>query len=213
MNIQKRLYFIVILFAFMSFAISLPGQAVSAPAGSAEVSLQKTTAEALLKPRNDIPGLKNFAKVSDELYRGQQPDAEGFRQLKKMGIKTVVNLRAFHSDRSMLTGLKLRYYNISFKTWHAEDEDVVDFLKIMTNKKYHPVFVHCQHGADRTGTMVAVYRVVVQGWDMERAIEEMPNFGFHTIWTNLKKYLRNLDAKKIMEKVKKAAEPDVEIVY
>jgi len=163
-------------------------------------------------PRNDIAGLLNFAKVSDELYRGQQPERSGFEALKKMGIKTVVSLRAFHSDRSMLKGLGLNYYRVSFNTWHAEDEDVLAFLKIIKNPKYHPVFVHCQHGADRTGTMCAIYRVAVQGWKMEDAISEMKNFGFHEIWTNLPKYLKAFDTKKIMNELDKAADPKVDLV-
>ncbi len=163
-------------------------------------------------PRNDIDGLLNFAKVSDELYRGQQPERKGFEALKKMGIKTVVSLRAFHSDRSMLKGLGLNYYRVSFNTWHAEDEDVLAFLKIIKDPKYHPVFVHCQHGADRTGTMCAIYRVALQGWSMEDAIAEMKNFGFHEIWTNLPKYLKAFDTKKILEELNKTAEPKIDLV-
>jgi len=227
MNIRKIIYSINVIFFFFAVSLfsieaadaasietkSLSSSEIAVSSPIAGAAIGNTSAEALLMPRNDLPGLKNFARVSDELYRGQQPDAEGFRQLKKMGIKTVINLRAFHSDRSMMKGLKLRYHNINFNTWHAEDEDVVDFLKIVTNKKYHPVFVHCQHGSDRTGTMVAIYRVAVQGWKMERAMEELPNFGFHAIWVNLKTYLKAFDPKAIMKKVREAEEPEVEIIY
>jgi len=141
------------------------------------------------------PGLPNFFKVSDDLYRGAQPTAEGFRELEKMGVKTDVNLRSFHSDSSLLEGTKLGYENINVKAWHAEDEDLVRFLKIVTDKKNTPVFVHCQYGADRTGMVVAVYRMAVQGWTKDEAIEEMTQggFGFHKTWENLVTYLRKLD--------------------
>ena len=69
------------------------------------------------------------------------------------------------------------------------------FLEIVTDPEKRPVFVHCMHGADRTGTMVAVYRIVVEGWDKEKAIDEMRNgpFGFHEIWTGLPEFLKELD--------------------
>ena len=69
----------------------------------------------------------------------------------------------------------------------------------MTNPESGTVLVHCQHGADRTGLLVAVYRVVVQGWSKERAIDEMTNggFGFHPVWKNLVAYLRHLDVARI----------------
>jgi protein tyrosine phosphatase (PTP) superfamily phosphohydrolase (DUF442 family) len=166
----------------------------------------------LAAPRNDLPGLPNFAKISDALYRGAQPTREGFLELKKMGVRTVVNLRTAHSDKELMTGLGLKYVSISFKPWHAEDEDVIPFLKVVANPQHQPVFVHCQHGADRTGTMVAIYRVCVQGWDMKQAMEELPRFGFHSIWENLRRYLLALDAVAMKAKAASAQEPKVEIV-
>jgi protein tyrosine/serine phosphatase len=152
----------------------------------------------------NIEGVPNCHKVSDDLYRGAQPSDEGMKRLEKFGIKTVINLRAFHSDRDELKDVNLSSEHISVKPWHPEDEDVVRFLKIVTDKTRTPVFVHCQYGADRTGTMCAIYRIAVQGWSKDEAIEEMTkgNFGFHEIWTNLVDYIRALD----IEKIKQQAE-------
>jgi protein tyrosine/serine phosphatase len=149
----------------------------------------------------NIEGVPNCHKVSDDLYRGAQPSKEGMRQLEKFGIKTVVNLREFHSDRDELKDANLGSEHISAKPWHSENEDVVRFLKIVTDKSRTPVFVHCQYGADRTGTMCAIYRMTVQGWSKDEAIEEMTkgNFGFHEIWNNLVDYIRALDIEKIKQ--------------
>jgi len=149
----------------------------------------------------NLEGMPNCHKVSDDLYRGAQPSEEGMRQLEKFGIKTVVNLRAFHSDRDELKDANLGSEHISVKPWHPEDEDVVRFLKIVTDKNRTPVFVHCQYGSDRTGTMCAIYRIAVQGWSKDEAIEEMTkgNFGFHEIWANLVDYIRGLDIEKIKQ--------------
>jgi protein tyrosine/serine phosphatase len=152
-----------------------------------------------------VEGLPNLNKVSDILYRGAQPTAEGFKELKNMGVKTVVSLRAFHSDADLLGDTGLAYENISFKTWHPEDDDIVKFLNIVTDKTKQPVFVHCQHGADRTGTMCAIYRIVVDGWTKDQAIKEMTEggFGFHAVWENLIDFIKALN----IDEIKKAIQP------
>lgn len=152
--------------------------------------------------RIELPGVPNFYKVSDDLYRGAQPTAEGMKRLEKLGIKTVVNLRSLHSDRSGLKGAALSYEHIGMTTWNLEDKDVIRFLKIVTDPNRTPVFVHCQHGADRTGTMCAIYRIAVQGWSKDAAIEEMTKggFGYHSVWQNLPNYIRNLNVQKIRQR-------------
>lgn len=149
------------------------------------------------------PGLPNLHRITDNLYRGAQPTAEGMQQLKAMGIRTVVNLRSFHSDRDEIGGTGLAYEHIYMKAWHPEDKELVRFLQIVTDPARQPVFFHCQHGADRTGTMCALYRMAIQGWTREEALKEMTEggFGFHGIWQNLIEYINALD----IEAVKKRA--------
>lgn len=149
------------------------------------------------------PGLPNLHKVSDALYRGAQPTAEGMKELAGMGIKTVVCLRAFHSDEDLLKGTSLAYVPIPMKTWDAEEPDVLRFLSMVTDTNRTPVFVHCQHGADRTGTLCAIYRMVVQGWPREKAIEEMTRggFGFHKLWVNLVKFIEGFDVESVRKKL------------
>ena len=144
-------------------------------------------------------GLPNLAKVSETLYRGAQPTAEGMAELEKMGVKSVVNLRSFHSDRKLLKETKLDYTHITMKAWHPEYKELVQFLKIASDKEKQPVFVHCQHGSDRTGLNCAVYRIAVQNWSLEEAMREMRQggFGFHEVWKNIPPYLESLDFKKL----------------
>jgi protein tyrosine phosphatase (PTP) superfamily phosphohydrolase (DUF442 family) len=119
--------------------------------------------------------------------------------LKTMGIETVANLRSFHSDREEIGDTGLAYEHIYMKAWHAEEEDAVRFLQIVANPRHVPFIVHCQHGADRTGSMCALYRVAVQGWSKEEAIEEMVQggFGFHGVWDNLIQWMKALDVEHI----------------
>jgi protein tyrosine/serine phosphatase len=150
------------------------------------------------------PGLANFYRISPALLRGAQPDATGFKTLEEMGVKTVVNLRFFHDDGDIkVKDSKLDFKRIHFTPIYPEDADMVKFLKIVNDPSKHPVFVHCQHGSDRTGTMCALYRIAIQGWTKEDAIKEMREggYGFHEeYFQNLLKYLRNLDIEKIKKK-------------
>ena len=171
-----------------------------------------TSSRPRLTPRSDLPGLPNFAKVSDTLYRGAQPTREGFLALKGMGVKTVVSLRMLHSDRGMLEGTGLQYLRIEAKAWHPEDEDTARVLKIIEDPKNQPVFVHCQHGADRTGALIAAYRIVEEGWTTDEAAAELPNFGYHPIWTEVMSYLKSFDRASMQSKVAKAPVEVLDVV-
>lgn len=147
-------------------------------------------------------GLPNLHQVTTNLYRCAQPTAVGLKAADKLGIKTVISLRAFHSDKDEVESTKLKTERIRFNTWHPEDEDVVRFLKIVSNTNGGPYLVHCLHGADRTGTMIAIYRIAVQGWKKQDAIKEMTDggFGYHAIWKNLIEYLNELDIDALKKK-------------
>ena len=146
-----------------------------------------------------LEGVPNLYRVSGTLYRGDQPSPLGMQNLKKSGLKTILNLRSFHSDRDEIGETGLAYEHIYMKPWHPEEDDVVRFLKMVTDPQRTPVLVHCQHGADRTGTMIAVYRIAVQGWSKAEAIREMTQggFGFHQTWGNLPKWIQKLNIDRI----------------
>lgn len=149
-----------------------------------------------------VSGCENLYKVSDNLYRGAQPTAEGFRELEKLGIKTVINLRSFHSDLDKLKGTSLEYVSIPMDAWNPKPEQVEEFLKVVSDPAKQPIFVHCQHGADRTGTMTAIYRIVIENWDVEKALNEMQYgpFGFHEIFSGLPKFIEDLDIESLRRK-------------
>jgi tyrosine-protein phosphatase SIW14 len=150
----------------------------------------------------DEPGLSNLQKVSDDLYRGAQPTKEGIQELKKLGIKTVVNLRSDQSDVDMLKDSGIVYKAIPMSAAEPTIEEVVTFLRIISDSNNAPVFVHCRYGADRTGMMCALYRIFIQGWSKEAAIEEMTKggFGFHSIWGNLVDFIRALNVNEVRQK-------------
>lgn len=150
-----------------------------------------------------VAGVPNLYQVSDTLYRSAQPTAEGMKNLQRMGIRTVVNLRSFHSDRDEIGKTGLAGEHIYMKAWHPEREEIIRFLRIVTDPARTPVLVHCQHGADRTGTMSAMYRIAVQGWTKEAALREMTEggYGFHAIWKNLPPWIADLDIESVKKEV------------
>jgi protein tyrosine/serine phosphatase len=142
--------------------------------------------------REEVRGVPNFAVVSPVLSRGAQPTREGFRQLRERGIRTVVALRWLHDNDAALAGLGLNSYQLGVKQWHPENEDVVRAMKVILTPEYQPVFVHCQAGKDRTGLVVAVYRILVDGWSVDDAIAERKMFGAADFWKENMAYLRRL---------------------
>ncbi|MGA9753397.1 MAG: tyrosine-protein phosphatase [Acidobacteriota bacterium] len=178
-----------------------------AAAGARSLKATPSYLGGLAVPRGDLSGLPNFARVSDGLYRGAQPTREGFESLKAMGVRTVINLRDHHSDAPLLADLGIRYVEIPCDAWRINDAPVVLFLKLATDAACQPVFVHCQHGSDRTGVMVAAYRVVVQDWDPALAEAELPNFGFHPVFLNLRRYVAGLDRARLRGEVREMPDP------
>ncbi len=150
-------------------------------------------------PRGADADLPNFRQVTPTLYRGAQPTAAGLARARDMGIKTVVNVRQSDDDRETARALGLTCEQRSMSAWSPCNEDVAWFLNLATDPQRQPVFLHCQHGADRSGYLIAMYRVVVQGWDRERAIEEMTagGMGFHDIYQGLIDYVRTADVERI----------------
>lgn len=147
----------------------------------------------------ELPGVRNLHRVTEHLYRSEQPKARGMAELERLGVRTVINLRAFHTDRDEIRGTGLLNHQLRINTWDVEDEHVIAVLRLLRLQEKGPFLIHCQHGADRTGLMCAMYRIVEQGWTREEAIREMTQggYGFHSVWRNILKYVQRTDAAKI----------------
>ena len=142
-----------------------------------------------------LAGVKNCYQVTTDLYRGAQPTAKGCKNLKAMGVKTVINLRAWHSDKNKVAGTGLKGVRFEMEPWRGDTDEVVEFLKVVTDTNNLPAFIHCARGADRTGMMCAMYRIAVCGWTKGQAIDEMKNggFGFNPAWHELITFIEKAD--------------------
>jgi len=125
-----------------------------------------------------LKGLPNLHKVTPAIYRSAQPSSEGMTMAESLGIKTVINLR--HKDDTDIaknTGLKLRHFPL--QGYWINDARIKKALAVLMDETNHPVLVHCKHGADRTGLLIGMYRVAAQGWENEKALDELKKGGYH----------------------------------
>ena len=145
-----------------------------------------------------MEGVANFYMVDDGLYRSEQPTAKGFENLNEFGIASIINLRESDTDRKLAPINSTKLISTPLVTWEITDESVAAALRAIRSAD-KPVLVHCRHGADRTGLIIALYRVMYQGWTKGNAKDEMLNggYGFHSIWSNIPDYLDEVDIEKL----------------
>jgi tyrosine-protein phosphatase SIW14 len=155
-------------------------------------------AEAAWSKTSQGETLPNFARVTDTLYRGAQPSQQGFSALQKMGMSIIVNFRdepeELAAEKHEVESLGMKYVAIP---WRGSDEPsnakIVQFLDLVRTNPQAKIFVHCQRGADRTGTMIAAYRVVVEHKSVSEAISEMHKFHYDHLWLpQLQRYVKSL---------------------
>jgi protein-tyrosine phosphatase len=140
-------------------------------------------------------GVTNFGQVTPTLYRGGLLKGEGLKALKKIGINLVVDTHANdESEERDAKKLGIKYVAIPWHCPWPHDEVFAKFLKVVHDNKGKKIFVHCRLGDDRTGMMVAAYRMAEEGWTADEAMNEMRSFGFtrshHLLCPSLAKYER-----------------------
>lgn len=138
--------------------------------------------------------LPNFHQINESLYRGGQPQSGGLKKLSELGIKTVINLRGASEDtrkeQAEAEASGMRYFNIPMSALgRPTDEQVERALAVIDARENWPVFVHCQRGADRTGVIIAVYRILRDQWTAEQAIDEAKRFGLAGVQFRKKDYI------------------------
>jgi tyrosine-protein phosphatase SIW14 len=161
--------------------------------------------------RSSVQGIKNFSQVDGQVYRGGQPTGEGFNYLAKIGVKTVVDLRE-HDERSLteeqvVTAAGMQYVNVPMTGLTPPTEaEITKILALLEDDTTGPVFVHCQRGADRTGAVIAAYRIDHDHWDNARALTEAKSLGMSFFQFPRQSYIltfkpRTLEAKTVAKPV------------
>ncbi len=145
----------------------------------------------------------NLYQVNGSIYRSEQPSKKGMNELGNIGIKTIINLRNQERDNQRNNDTHLIIINIPINTKKISYEDVLKTLKVI-NICQKPVLIHCLHGSDRTGAIIASYRMVFENWPKEKAIEEFldKKYGYHQNWfPNIPNLLKSLDVEKLKDEV------------
>lgn len=150
-------------------------------------------------------GLSNLYQVDSGIYRSEQPEREALQQLAKTGIREILNLRAYHSDEEAAENLPFVLHSVEMDAATVTQEQLIAALRVIKQRK-GALLVHCWHGSDRTGTVIAAYRIVFQNWPKKQAIDEMVNggFGYHgSFYPNLIDLLEKLDVATIKAALEK----------
>ena len=197
-NLSRTCIFLFALAVCVGAAVNPVARAqINASASQPEIA--KTSFGAPAEKLN-LAGIPRAGKVSDVLYRGAQPSPEGLAELKKLGITTVVDLRGNRgpvaSERRVVESLGMRFIDIPVPgSSPPTNVQVAEFLKLFKADPEQKIFVHCYLGEDRSGVMVAAYRIAQQNWTVDQAFTEMLSFGFHNhLYPAMKSYVRNFPA-------------------
>jgi tyrosine-protein phosphatase SIW14 len=137
-------------------------------------------------------GVPNFHQVSERIFRGAQPTTEGFQELAKLGIKTVVDLRRepeqFQGEQRMVEALGMKFLSVPMSMQAPTEEQIARVMQELDSNA-GPVFVHCHGGRDRTGTVIACYRKAHDAWDSQKALQEADLAGMRRD-VGMRKYVR-----------------------
>ncbi len=192
--------FAAVLFQCLAGPPGLGSSGAAGPtAGTAAAQETPTPAESRVLPGGErvserlfgLRGLSNVGRVAPGVYRGANPSPEGYETLARMGVRTVVNLRSGNGEREMVESYGMRSVGLPMSAYGAVDADTVRrAVALMADPANQPVYVHCLQGRDRTGVVVAVYRMEVDGWSPNEAEEEMQAYGFHDVWFRMKDFVR-----------------------
>jgi tyrosine-protein phosphatase SIW14 len=142
-----------------------------------------------------LNGIDNFGRINPQLYRGAQPEPEGFAELKKLGVDIVVRLslgdEGAAAEKEQVEALGMEFVAIPWSTMREpEREKVVTFVSLIRDNPGKTVFVHCKRGADRTGVFIAAYRIAFDRWTPTQAMAEMNAFHYHYIFLpHLQRYV------------------------
>ncbi len=158
----------------------------------AVIILAATLGASSREPKEEA--LPNFHQVNEQLYRGAQPANGGMKELAELHIKTVINLRgedeSTREEETEAQAAGLRYFSEPLPGFgRPKDEQVEKVLAIINDAQNWPVFVHCHHGEDRTGTIIAVYRITHDGWTLEQAKKEAKHYGMSRFQFAMKDYI------------------------
>jgi uncharacterized protein (TIGR01244 family) len=128
--------------------------------------------------------IENFFRVDEKVCTGGQPNAEQLAELKKEGVRTVVNLRQADeydaaAEETEARAAGLGYISVPFDGRHPDDESVAHFLRALDDPNVYPIFIHCGSG-NRVGALWMIHRMIEDGWSADQAEREARQIGLRS---------------------------------
>lgn len=161
---------------------------------------------------DSINSIPNFRKIDENIYAGGRLEEKDIAQLVSLGIKTIVNLESgffiekpkqVEKEQLWVEKAGIRYFKVPMNPIDdPEERDIALALNLITNPQNQPVFIHCKYGKDRTGIVVATYRLEINKWKLEQAYQEMKAYGFHWFFFWWKDIFEDMREHKNWRKIK-----------
>ncbi len=153
-----------------------------------------------------VPGINNFDQVDAHVYRGGQPTDDGFKYLARLGVKTIIDLREADNrskaEERVVTVAGMNYVNVPMTGLTPPTEaQTTKILALLEDRTMGPIFVHCWHGADRTGAVIAAYHIDHDRWDNARALNDAKAHGMGFFQFPRKNYIKRFRARRSDAKV------------
>jgi tyrosine-protein phosphatase SIW14 len=188
MSLQLKIRSLTLaFFAALALIAAVPSFAQIAPIGARAAAIT-------------IPGVPNAGSVTGTLFRGAQPNSSAYAGLQKLGMNIVVDFRAesgeVSSEKKSVESLGMKFVNLPWSGASLPSRDqILTFFTLLRDNPDQKIFIHCQYGADRTGVMIALYRIAVDHWTPDQAIAEMKDFHYHNLLLpHLAKYVKAFPA-------------------
>jgi tyrosine-protein phosphatase SIW14 len=157
------------------------GNALSPTDRPGAVQSKRSVAQPTMGRHLKADGVRDFGQVTPTLYRGGQPSAEGFETLAHMGIAIIIDTGRSTRDQKLVESLGMTYISLPWYCPFPKDKVFDRFIEIIRKNPGKKIFVHCRFGDDRTGMMIAAYRMAEDHWTAKQAQQEMREFGYTPI--------------------------------
>jgi len=146
--------------------------------------------------------VRNFGEVNPNILRGGLPTDEALRELKAFGVNVIVDLRENGAnsvrEKHLAEGLGMRYEHIPLSGFGAPTQaDIKHALAVLVGDPTAKIYVHCLRGKDRTGTVIACYRIQHDGWAPQKALEEAKSYGMSSLEWRMQAFVRSFSPLKL----------------
>lgn len=143
--------------------------------------------------------VRNFGEVNKSIYRGGEPSSIGIEELGAMGVKTVIDLRlrsaATQEEKQQVEKLKMKYISYPLAEFSAPNKtQIEDLLALLAHSDSGTIFIHCRRGKDRTGTIIACYRIQHDHWTNQRALAEANRYGMSYLERGMRAFIAHFHA-------------------